>query len=296
MPEQSGPVGGDATISVIVPAHNEARSIGRLLDALVGAPDSTAVASGLDVVVVCNGCSDDTAAVAARYGHGDDLRVVQIPVPSKIEALRTGNAHARHPTRAFVDADVVIDHAGLVAMQQAMERTGALAAGPTRLLDRQGVSLPVRWYYDIWEELPQVAEGLFGRGVVMVSAEGLGRLDLSADLLSDDLAMSEAFAPSQRVVVGAATVTIRPPKTLADLLRRRIRVALGNAQADQLGVRTEAARTSISDVLRPAVRHPRLAPKVPVFLAVTVLARVAARRQRASGAPAGWLRDESSRT
>lgn len=296
MPEQSVPGGGGVAMSVIVPAHNEARSIGRLLDALLGSPDSTTVVPGLDVVVVCNGCSDDTAAVAGRYGHGDDLRVVQIPVPSKIEALRTGNSCAHYATRAFVDADVIIDHDGLAAMQQAMERTGSLAAGPTRVLDRQGVSLPVRWYYDVWERLPQVEEGLFGRGVVMVSAEGLDQLDLSADLLSDDLAMSEAFAPSQRVVVRGATVTIRLPKTVADLLRRRIRVALGNAQADQLGVRTEAARTSMSDVVRPAVRDPRLMPKVLVFLAVTVIARTVARRHRASGTPAGWLRDESSRT
>lgn len=296
MPKQSGPDGGGVAMSVIVPAHNEARSIGRLLDALLGSPDSTTLAPGLDVVVVCNGCSDDTAAVAGRYGHRDDLRVVQIPVASKIEALRTGNSYAHYATRAFVDADVIIDHDGLAAMQQAMERTGSLAAGPTRVLDRHGVSLPVRWYYDVWERLPQVEEGLFGRGVVMVSAEGLDQLDLSADLLSDDLAMSEAFAPSQRVVVRGATVTIRLPKTVADLLRRRIRVALGNAQADRLGVRTEAARTSMSDVLRPAVRDPRLIPKVLVFLAVTVIARTVARSHRASETPARWLRDESSRT
>src|ERR1035437_1925105 len=97
-------------MSVIVPAHNEARSIGRLLDALLGSPDSTIVVPGLDVVVVCNGCSDDTAAVAGRYGHGDDLRVVQIPVPPKVEPPRTGNSSANSAPRSFASAGTDAGH------------------------------------------------------------------------------------------------------------------------------------------------------------------------------------------
>src|SRR6185312_1201240 len=49
-------------ISVVIAAHNEARVIGGCLDALLAdaGPDD------LDIVVVANGCTDDTAAVAAR--------------------------------------------------------------------------------------------------------------------------------------------------------------------------------------------------------------------------------------
>ena len=68
-------------VSVIVPAHNEARVIGRLLGQLVsnGAPDE------LDVIVVANGCADDTASVAASFGS--PVRVLSIPATSKREAL-----------------------------------------------------------------------------------------------------------------------------------------------------------------------------------------------------------------
>lgn len=281
-----------AAMSVIVPAHDEARSIGRLLTALTGPPDPSV--PDLDVVVVCNGCADDTAEVARQGAHGT-VRVIEIPVASKAEALRTGSAAARHAQRVFLDADVVISAEDLRTMSQSMARSGALAAGPTRVLAMQGVSPAVRWYYDVWQRLPEVQRGLFGRGVVMVSEAGLSRLDLSVNVLSDDLAMSESFRGDERVVVADALVTIHPPRTLTDLLRRRIRVHLGNTQADDLGIRSASARTSVGEVLRIGLQDPRTAPKVPVFLLVTVLARAGARRQRARGLADSWLRDESSR-
>ncbi|MYT19449.1 glycosyltransferase, partial [Streptomyces sp. SID7760] len=75
--------------SIVIPAHNEGRVIGRLLDALL----ADAPASGPDIVVVCNGCTDDTAAVAGA--RGPRVRVVEIPTPSKHTALRVGDEHAR---------------------------------------------------------------------------------------------------------------------------------------------------------------------------------------------------------
>jgi glycosyltransferase involved in cell wall biosynthesis len=71
-------------VTVIVPAHNEARVIGRLLGQLA----SAARPGEFDVIVVANGCTDDTAQVAAA--SGPMIRVLSIPVPSKREALLAG--------------------------------------------------------------------------------------------------------------------------------------------------------------------------------------------------------------
>jgi glycosyltransferase involved in cell wall biosynthesis len=73
--------------SVIIPACNEASVIGRCVDALLqGAP-------GIEVVVVCNGCTDDTALVAREQGVGN-VTVVETPVGSKIAALNLGDGIA----------------------------------------------------------------------------------------------------------------------------------------------------------------------------------------------------------
>lgn len=81
--------------SIVIPAHNEGRVIGRLLDALLADADGNngTPADGPDIVVVCNGCTDDTARVAGA--RGPRVRVVEIPTPSKHTALRVGDEHAR---------------------------------------------------------------------------------------------------------------------------------------------------------------------------------------------------------
>ena len=276
-------------LSVIIPAHNEQGSISHLLTALTSGEDG----SGLDIVVVCNGCTDNTANVARRHGPG--VRVAEVATASKALSLRRGDELARGFPRAYVDADVVIDRASLLRLRDALADGSVLACGPRRVvaLDKSGPL--VRWYYDVWQRLPQVEQGLFGRGVVMVSAEGYERLRGLPQVMSDDLAMSEAFSARERRVVTDALVVIQAPRTVRDLLRRRVRVVTGNAQADDHGLRHHESRTSARRLLEMASHSPRLAMRLPVFLSITLLARVLSRRAVRAGDFTTWQRDDSSR-
>src|SRR5680860_1419657 len=74
-------------ISVVIPAHNEAGVIRRCLTTLLDGVEPGA----LDVVVACNGCSDDTAAIARSIDP--TVRVVETDVASKKE--HHGRALAR---------------------------------------------------------------------------------------------------------------------------------------------------------------------------------------------------------
>lgn len=280
-------------ISVIVPAHDEQIVIERLLRALTS-PSGTPSEPALDVVVVANGCSDDTARIAAAT---PGVTVVETPVPSKANALRLGDEAARGFPRVYVDADVELTRADVLALAAALAEPGVLAVAPRRHLDRGGVPLAVRWYYDVWEQLPGVRSGLFGRGVVAVSRAGHERIAALPDVLSDDLAMSAAFTAAERRVVPAAVSVVRPPRTWGDLVRRRARVATGTTQLYASGhALATDSRTTRADLLRIAARHPGTALKLPVFLAAAVVARRRAARAVAAGDYATWHRDESSRT
>jgi hypothetical protein len=153
----------------------------------------------------------------------------------------------------------------------------------------------VRAYYDVWEQRPQVRTALFGRGVLALSEEGQRRVSALPQVMSDDLAMSEAFAPDERLIVDEAVVIVHPPKTLADLVRRRVRVNTGVSQADDFGIRRPESTTSLSMLARLTVRRPTMLPRVLVFLGVAVVARVRSRRAIAQGDFTTWQRDESSR-
>jgi glycosyltransferase involved in cell wall biosynthesis len=274
--------------SVVIPAHDEAAVIARTLGALTrGAP-----VRAFEVVVVCNGCTDATAELARAAAPA--ARVIEIDQPSKAEAVRVGNLAASVFPRVHLDADVELTGHDVLALVRAVEQEGLLAAGPRREQPTTGCAWAVRWYYEFWEQLPRVRAGLFGRGAFILSAEGQRRVAALPRMLNDDLGVDGAFAEDEYRIVSDAVVTVRPPRTVRDLVRRRIRVATGNWQASSLGLRADGA-VPLVEVRRTAGRSPRLAAQLPVFLGITLVARLGARRAVRTGDFTSWLRDESSR-
>lgn len=276
-------------ISVIIPAHNESAVIGRLLDGLLG----NARPGEFEVIVIANGCTDETEGVAA--GYGEAVTVLSTPVPSKAVALRLGDEHARSFPRLYVDADVELTAVDARALAAALDEPGVLAVAPARELALARRPLSVRWYYQFWERLPVVREGLFGRGVIGLNAAGKARLGAIPDVIGDDLLASVSFDPGMRRVVAGSRVRVHTPRTAGDLVRRRVRSATATAQlAGAVG--SDPARTSRSDLFRVVRREPAMALRLPVFLGVTLISRVRARRRIRAGDFDTWLRDESSRT
>jgi glycosyltransferase involved in cell wall biosynthesis len=115
--------------TVVVPAHNEGQVIGRLLSQLVPA----APTGELDVIVVANGCTDNTVEVAASFGPC--VRVISIPVASKYEALFAADRTSTDFPRVYVDADVELRTEDVRALAAALRMPAVLAAAPERILD-----------------------------------------------------------------------------------------------------------------------------------------------------------------
>jgi hypothetical protein len=276
--------------TIVIPAHNEGTVIGRLLGQLV--PD--ALSSELNVLVVANGCTDDTARVAASFGPS--VRVLSIPVASKYEALAAADREAGEFPRIYVDADVELGTQDVKELVTALDEPGVLAAAPERVLVMSGRPWPVRWFYDVWLRLPEAQDGLWGRGVIAVAAAGQSRIAALPPLIGDDLAASLVFAPHERRIAASACAIIRPPRTCADLMRRRVRCATGVAQLEQTpGAPPSTARTRPADLVAIVRRDLRLAPRVALFLAIAMAARLMSRREVARRGYTAWHRDESSR-
>jgi GT2 family glycosyltransferase len=92
-------------ISLVIPAHNEAKLLPRLLDTIDIARDRYAGGRDqVEVIVADNGSTDDTAALARSRG------CVVAPVETRmIAAARNGGAAvATAPILCFVDADMQI--------------------------------------------------------------------------------------------------------------------------------------------------------------------------------------------
>jgi len=126
---------------------------------------------------------------------------------------------------------------------------------------------------------------------------GHARISEWPEAMSDDLVMAMSFERSERAVVPDAHVLIWPPKTYADLLRRRVRAMTGNRQLE-LATPSTVTRRSESrpgELARIIARRPWLVPAAAVFGATAVITKARGREAERRG-DSTWLRDESSRT
>jgi len=279
-----------STVSVIVPAHDESLLIASTLRTLTeGCADGE-----LQVVVVCNGCTDDTAEIAR--GFGPPVEVVETPVASKAAALRLGDEVAVGFPRFYVDADVALPLDSLRRVAEVLRRGPWLAAAPQMRVDLSNRSWPVRAYYAIWTRLPYHTSGMIGSGVYAMSEAGRSRFDTFPDIISDDGFARLQFGPDERTSVDGASFTIRAPATLAAVVKIKTRSQKGAVQL--LRTFPELAANDVRDYgssFADILRDPRQWPNCCVYLYVILVTKLRAYWLNYSRDLGEWERDDTSR-
>lgn len=275
-------------ISVVMPAHNEAAVIGRSLRTLL----ADAAVGECEVVVVCNGCTDDTAALARAAAPG--CQVLEVQAASKSVALNAGDAAATSYPRFYVDADIAVTAADLRLLAGVLERGERLAVAPTVVHRwRQSPSWGVRSYYRLWSALPAGSAGIFGTGVIGLSRDARARFGDWPAVIADDYYADTLFAAAEKTRHPGVRVQLDVPGSLLALIRRKARVRNGNLQVrSTLSSPTAHAQPSVS-LLHVVRRRPALAVDVPAFVGVTLAARARAARDRRTGRAMHWHRDDS---
>lgn len=134
------------TLSVIIPAWNEEKVVGRAVDSLKRAAEVYAQERGCiaEIIVVNNNSTDRTADVAREHG----VIVVFEPVNNIGKARNTGAraAHGRH--LAFCDADNQVTGNLLVLIHDHLENP-KIAGGGT-WIEPERRNLKISSFYFIW--------------------------------------------------------------------------------------------------------------------------------------------------
>lgn len=275
--------------SVVVPAYNEGSVIEQRL-----APLLTSFAIGeLEVAIVANGCTDDTAEAARRL---PGVRVLELAEPSKTAALNSGDAMVTGFPRIYLDADVRITATALRRLAEALTTDRPVVGAPRVTFDDGASSWVVRAFFRVFAVLPYASEGLVGLGVYGLSEAGRRRFGRFPNIVADDLYVQNLFRSEERVIV-ADTFEVVVPRDARGLLAVRTRVARGNRELirraeDPHSMATGGPQT-IRALAKLIVTRSRLIPHAAVYIAINLLARSRARRATPGAA---WERDESSRS
>ncbi len=96
---------GEEGLSIVIPAYNEEKGIGPVLEELEAELAALELTIPLEVIVVNDGSEDGTGAAIAAY-VGDLIKLVEHPTNRGYGAsLKTGIRAARHPWILITDAD-----------------------------------------------------------------------------------------------------------------------------------------------------------------------------------------------
>lgn len=271
-------------VSVIVPAYNEELGIAAAVKSLMASDYPV-----LEVVVVDDGSTDNTAAVAEALNL-PGVRVIRQANGGKPAALNTGIAAARYDILVMVDGDTVFEPDAMRALVAPLAdpRVGAVS-GNTKVGNRRG--LLGRWQhieyvigfnldrrmFDLLQCMPTVpgAIGAFRREV-MDQVGGVSNDTLAEDT---DLTMAVCRAGWRVVYAPDARAWTEAPASLGQLWRQRYRWCYGTMQSMwkhrraviERGASGKLGRRGLPYLLAFQVLLPLLAPVIDVAAVYSIV-------------------------
>jgi glycosyltransferase involved in cell wall biosynthesis len=276
-------------VSIIIPAHNERSVLPRTLRSM----SQNSRPKELQIIVVCNGCTDDSAVVAREALPS--VQVIETPIGSKPHALNLGDQAAIAFPRLYVDADVLLPIEAIRKLAARLERGDVLAAAPTASVDLSGCSWMVRAVYDIRALLPSSRNGIGGSGVYGLSEAGHNRIGEFPPIIADDGYVRLSFDSNERETLADVHSTVFPPRTIKDLIATKTRAHYGSFElAKKFPELWKRQGKGNNDTLLGLFKYPWLWPKLLVYSYVTIASRRQARKKLQEG-KFSWQRDDSSR-
>ena len=123
-------------VSVVIPAHNEGAYIGKCLDCIEAAAKEIAP-QRVEIIVVANRCTDDTAELAEARG----AIVVENEVKCIAAVRNAGAARARGKFLVTIDADSYMDKYALAEVCKLLHSGKYIGGGAIPTFDRASLGI-----------------------------------------------------------------------------------------------------------------------------------------------------------
>jgi hypothetical protein len=269
---------------VIVPLRNEAAilpvTVPLLLEATTG--------DDVRIIWVCNGCSDDSAAVIRRLA-GSYAEVVELARPGKTAALQAGDEQLGPMLpRLYLDADTWLNPGDPARLVEHLLSGAADLVAPRLQFDTSKASaLSVR-IGACWMSLPYARTAAFS-AAIGVSSAGRALWDRWPEITGDDIFVSAKVPKHRKLIVPEACATTAMPSDFAGWVRTRARWLKGEAELSELGLSLPNPGQQRLSLIRQMVSR-ETALGAWAFAAARILAAVA----RTDAGRSTWLPERSA--
>ncbi len=197
------------TVTVVIAAHNEAALIGTKV---CGILNLDYPADRLDCIVACDGCTDDTAAVARAAGDAR-LRVIELPGQrGKLAAIHAALPHVRGEIIAFTDANATLKQDALSHLVAPFADSAVVVVSGAKQVSNGPEA--IYWRYERWIRTRESSSGSVAGadgalyGVRAAAVDASTRTGAADDLLISLRAAKTGgrivFAPNARTAEAAS--------------------------------------------------------------------------------------------
>jgi len=282
--------------SLILPAHNESAVIEQTLRSIM----ANDLDRPIQIIVVANGCTDDTAQRARRLGAECSpsakisIEVIESDIGSKTLALNLGDRAAHFFPRAFLDADCQLSPNLLQNVVRAFEDSGVRLVAPEARYIYAGRNPLLAGYYRLWQSMPYVKNDTTARGFYAIDAELRSRFKEFPKLTADDRFIRNLAKPSERRIAHGCYTSVHMPATFKDLIAIKTRWTFGNLELAARDPHSQCEASAHEGAIKSLLRRPDLWVHVPTFLIVYWLSHRRAKARLAANY-SSWERSESSR-
>lgn len=239
--------------SIVVPVYNEAAVLQETVPAVLAAIGSEDV----EVVYVCNGCTDGSANIISTIGDGR-VTVVSILKKNKLAALRAGEAQVSAFPRIFLDADCLVPSNVFSKIVKALDGRDTELVSPALTYDPTGASLASKMIADVWCELARSRNTAF-QVLLAVSRKGRsrwGEWPSSEQLFADDAFVVANVPPANRRVLHSVSVKTYPPRTFLGWVQTRSRWHQANTNLMIVGKCVENDPLQFNRLCEQFIRRP----------------------------------------
>lgn len=217
------------TVTVIMAVYNGGAFLRTKLESLLALDYPKQL---IDILVVSDGSTDDTDAIAGEY-EARGVRLLRVPHGGKAAGLNAALAHATGELLFFTDVRQPLEADALAQLVAnfADPSVGA-ATGELRLMKGdlgEQADMDLYWRYEIWaRSRHSEIDSLFtATGCIYAIRRKLAR-PLAPDTISDDAVMPlRAFFDGYRVVFDPEAVAWDYPAVAGNEFRRRLRTLAG---------------------------------------------------------------------
>lgn len=229
-PVQRGPM--EPSVSILLAVHNGESYLENKLRSIFALEYPR---SKMEVFVISDGSTDNTAVIARRYAS-EGVTLIELPRGGKAVALNAGMARARGEILVFTDVRQTLAPESLrLLMENFADPSVGAASGELTILQgpsREEANVGLYWRYELAIRLRLSAmDSIFGATGAYYAIRRSLVAPLPEDTLLDDMHLPlAAFFRGYRLIVDPRARMFDYPMGLRSEFRRKVRTLAGNYQ------------------------------------------------------------------